>query len=649
MTALSVQPPFPTITDIDGQPLEDGYIWIGVANLPPIGNPIAVYWDAALTQPAALPVRTRGGYPVNAGTPARLYVNSDYSIQVQNRNGSVVYSAPQATERYGALIISSADISFLQAGSGAVVRTAQSKMRETVSVKDFGVVGDGVTDDTVAFQAAVNAAEGQTLFVPEGSYKLGPIQLKSNSIYDFTKAIFYPATGTGDLYLFELNAKTNVYINGGTISVASYTPLGSYSPPYSTVGTNWPNGYFYGGTAIQIQNGCTYVTVENTRFEGCLGGVNIYDSSFCSVKNTTHYNGLAGIAIVCTVNGSEIVGIQVTDNMIIGCGDDGVAVLCNNPTGNSNIYSCTVSRNYIDKLRLFASATASAVGIRTGYWATPAGGTGSVRSCVISNNTMRAMVQEGMFIQQTFLSTICNNTVQNYSALSTTGAYTFGSSGSAATASSKIIFSNNSCANPSVGGLGLDVNFVEYSSFSGNHIDANSGFYAFGGVENKYNVISGNTFGNPSGPAIRLSTGSDYNAIVGNNFAATNSPYLVYTGDNNVISANGEIPRLTQIDVAANSTIVPNVALESYVWVRCVSTVTAITIDNPIGPIYNGQELVFSIRNQTTGNLTVSWGAALKLASWGALATGFTRSITYQYNNITSTWVEISRSGDIPN
>jgi hypothetical protein len=176
MTALSIQPPFPIITDIDGQPLEDGYIWIGVANLPPIGNPIAVYWDAALTQPAALPVRTRGGYPVNAGTPARLYVNSDYSIQVQNRNGSVVYSAPQATERYSDPVISgidSSEVTFLQAGSGAVVRTAQSKMRDVVSVKDFGAVGDGVVDDTVAIQAALNAAIGggyKKIVFPQGNY-----------------------------------------------------------------------------------------------------------------------------------------------------------------------------------------------------------------------------------------------------------------------------------------------------------------------------------------------------------------------------------------------------------------------------------------------------------------------------------------------
>jgi hypothetical protein len=94
MPALSVSPPFPIFTDTDGQPLENGYVWIGTANLNPITNPVAVFWDAALTAPAGQPIRTLNGYPSNAGTPARLYVNSDYSIQVQNKNGSVVYGAP---------------------------------------------------------------------------------------------------------------------------------------------------------------------------------------------------------------------------------------------------------------------------------------------------------------------------------------------------------------------------------------------------------------------------------------------------------------------------------------------------------------------------------------------------------------------------
>ena len=100
MPALSIQPPFPIFTDIDGQPLEDGFILIGAANLDPQGNPIAVYWDEALLVPATQPIRTLAGYPSRSGTPARLYVNSDYSIRVLNKNGSVLYSSPVATEQY---------------------------------------------------------------------------------------------------------------------------------------------------------------------------------------------------------------------------------------------------------------------------------------------------------------------------------------------------------------------------------------------------------------------------------------------------------------------------------------------------------------------------------------------------------------------
>ena len=93
MSALSIQPTYPIFTDIDGQPLEDGYIWLGIANLDPQVNPISVYWDAALSIPASQPIRTLGGYPVYNGTPARLYVNSDYSIRVMNKNGSTIYTS----------------------------------------------------------------------------------------------------------------------------------------------------------------------------------------------------------------------------------------------------------------------------------------------------------------------------------------------------------------------------------------------------------------------------------------------------------------------------------------------------------------------------------------------------------------------------
>lgn len=169
MSALSIQPTYPIFTDQDGEPLEAGYIWIGTANLNPITNPINVYWDAALTQPAAQPIRTVSGYPSNAGTPARLYVNSDYSIQVQNKDGTVVYSAPQATELYSSNLVT-----FVQSGSGAVTRTVEAKLREfAVSVKDFGATGDGVTDDraaiNLAFDEVISRGAG-TVYFPAGTY-----------------------------------------------------------------------------------------------------------------------------------------------------------------------------------------------------------------------------------------------------------------------------------------------------------------------------------------------------------------------------------------------------------------------------------------------------------------------------------------------
>lgn len=74
----------------------------------------------------------------------------------------------------------SALMGFLQSGTGAAGRTAQAKMRDTVSAKDFGAVGDGVSTDTTAIQAAINAvsaAGGGTVYLPAGAYKTGTLNL----------------------------------------------------------------------------------------------------------------------------------------------------------------------------------------------------------------------------------------------------------------------------------------------------------------------------------------------------------------------------------------------------------------------------------------------------------------------------------------
>jgi hypothetical protein len=55
-------------------------------------------------------------------------------------------------------------VGYLPAGTGAVATDVQTKLRESVSVKDFGAVGDGVTDDTAAIQDAIDT--GRNVYFP---------------------------------------------------------------------------------------------------------------------------------------------------------------------------------------------------------------------------------------------------------------------------------------------------------------------------------------------------------------------------------------------------------------------------------------------------------------------------------------------------
>lgn len=225
MSALSIQPTYPIFTETDGQPLEDGYIWIGTVNLDPQGNPINVYWDAALTQLAGQPIRTQGGYPVNSGTPARLYVNSDYSIRVMNKNGSTVYSAPAATERYSDVVVNGVnaeDVIYDPPFLGGVQTNVETKLSQTVSVKDFGAVGDGVADDTAEIQAAIDyaATENVGVFFPAGTYLLaGTLTAGSNAALvgegPGRSILLKKTASTGHILdILGTSTKSNIYIAG---------------------------------------------------------------------------------------------------------------------------------------------------------------------------------------------------------------------------------------------------------------------------------------------------------------------------------------------------------------------------------------------------------------------------------------------------
>jgi hypothetical protein len=125
-------------------------------------------WTRALDFDGAYDVVEGTIIPVSRGT-----TNADTEFRISTTGTIDIGTTPLSVEARGAS--DSSNQTFLQAGTGAVSRTTQAKLREVFSVTDFGATGDGVTDDSASINSAITAAgTGGTLFFPEGVYIFTP-------------------------------------------------------------------------------------------------------------------------------------------------------------------------------------------------------------------------------------------------------------------------------------------------------------------------------------------------------------------------------------------------------------------------------------------------------------------------------------------
>lgn len=169
----------------DGTVIGPGNPWPGGTNE---GNVLVTAYKLTLpANTASVPLTT----PAPSGR-VMVYMDGlalvspeDYSLGAGNNTLIFTTTFPQERElivsyalQASTLEVDADNVTYAPAGVGAVQRTVQAKLRETVSVKDFGAVGDGVTDDTAAFQAAIahlsanNTLRGGKLYVPSGHYIL---------------------------------------------------------------------------------------------------------------------------------------------------------------------------------------------------------------------------------------------------------------------------------------------------------------------------------------------------------------------------------------------------------------------------------------------------------------------------------------------
>jgi len=250
MSALSIQPTYPIFTDIDGQPLEAGYVWIGQANLDPQVNPINVYWDAALTIAAPQPIRTLGGYPSRNGTPARLYVNSDYSIRVMNRNGSTVYSAPSATERYSDAVISSlsaGQISYDESVAYPVATVGHSLNKREVVITDAPYNASTTAlpaFNRAAIQAAINACpQGGTVLIPNGTFQIDDELIidKAMTIRGLGPGKFMESLG-GSI-IKQMNTAKNCFTLRASLAQWAFGQYGLNNVNFENFTIEGPSGY----------------------------------------------------------------------------------------------------------------------------------------------------------------------------------------------------------------------------------------------------------------------------------------------------------------------------------------------------------------------------------------------------------------------
>ena len=213
-------------------------------------------------------------------------------------------------------------VGFEQSSNNAVSRTSEEKLRETVSVKDFGADDTGVQDSTAAFANALAAADN--VFVPEGKYRIdGTITLPLG-------ATLYGETNTGR------------YFPGQSRRVGTQLFKDSSSSDGPLVVVTWTSG---------LRN----LQLIHEKSGGATEGIIKFDDTaivtYASIDNV-HVYGLrtTDVSGSTTCYGIKLVGSPTTSrvmffNRVSGCTvtDCDVAIFLG-PLANANVFTNIITR-----------------------------------------------------------------------------------------------------------------------------------------------------------------------------------------------------------------------------------------------------------------------------------------------------------------
>ena len=161
---------------------------------------------------------------------------------------------------------------FTASGNSAVTRTVQDKLNDAVSIKDFGAVGDGLTDDTVAIQQALTAHDA--VYIPSGVYLTSAtIQVEANKTL----------IGSGQSSIIRGNASTFNILE----VVGDYTTLSLFRIEQGDVGIK-----LFGKDRPCVQNALTDLTIWQSQI-----GVQLDGTGSTAALNPCYWNNFDRVLV----------------------------------------------------------------------------------------------------------------------------------------------------------------------------------------------------------------------------------------------------------------------------------------------------------------------------------------------------------------
>jgi uncharacterized cupin superfamily protein len=506
-------------------------------------------------------------------------------------------------------------VGFLQAGTGAVARTGQSKMRDWVSVQDFGAVGNGTTDDAAAFTLAIAASKG-VVFAPRGTYKFGSQVV----VTDRVKLL-------GEGYS-QING-TGAGNRGATCFLRAFT---------GTSATIALNGDDTGMDLIDV----------DSNSQGTGDGVQVWGGRVKLGAISSRNSGGDGIRIGRTNAGASSTNTNFwTAGFLIVCGNAGAGVRVDDTnTTTSASYPLGLANANAGYCGLIDARSNGTDGLQIGN------ANDNVFSMVGSQSNTGCGIR--FKTDGTNSGPRCNKILGN-DCESNTGN------------DIQIDAATLPAAGPGLYNVVLGNRSV---SVSPRIVDNSTGSYVFiwdmnPGTPGFYH--SGKALRAVSPLAAGAATVDLYADTSYSNVASMKGTQSVGSGGKWTLQTkrNGNTPvdRLTVNEVGLLQHLYASARLQSAVTYSASMTIdatvgdsfiitatngTAFTINAPTTPI-TGQRISVKLKNSSGGALGVAtWNAVFKMAALTNPADGFSRTIDFEYDG--TNWVQISQTGvDVPN